>query len=347
MPFKIPERVMLIVKIGESQKEFASRIFFEAAKLAGLPLLQQSFFADYMIASGEHLFVGNDDKLRLKWERDPSPKDKSPLVTDKEWQAKYGKWHTHILGDVNKVELANLQLFYILNGGILGSRVDVSPTEIITLNLNIVYDPTLITSDTPPQTDLEYVKLAMKRQLDYWTKTYSKIGINYKVGYNVGTVNALRQEITSGAMPGMINIFYLNDPNVLSCYSKFNTGSRHIFLSELKGAPLLDRALCHEAGHLFGIVYTTGSEYFDKNIITGTGVNLVADAVINSNLIVLEHTDRKNVNWVNDYRNSPNKIYSTPQLAKLGSDATKRIILRQPTTFDIFRFGARKIATAK
>ncbi len=166
MSFKIPEKVSLVIKSGESQKDFANRIFIEAARLGGLPLLQQSYFANFMIASGQHLFVGKDEKLRLKWSNDPSPKDKNPLITDIEWKSKVGKWHTHILGDFNKAELINLQTLYVISGGVLGSFVEVTPTEIITINLNVVYDPSLITSDISPQTDLEYVKQAMKPKLD-------------------------------------------------------------------------------------------------------------------------------------------------------------------------------------
>jgi hypothetical protein len=351
MPFKIPNKVTLIVKRGESQKDFGIRIFIEAARLAGLPLLQQAYFADYMIASGEHLFVGQGEKLQFKWQHDPSPKDKNHLVTDKEWQAKYGKWHTHILGDVNKTELANLQMFYLLNGGTLGSLIDVSLTEIITVDLNIVYDPNLITSDIPPQTDLEYVKQAMKRQLDYWTDTYSKIGINYTVRYNLGTTNSDRGVITLGALPGMINIFYLNDPNNLKCYSKFKTGSRHIFLSELRGALLMESALCHEAGHLLGIVGIERLKGVENYLLVKFKAaidwvqNLNSDILINSALRRLKANNvTKGIDWIEDYRNPPKRTYYTSnRFPTVVPEPISYIAEHKLTIFDTLRFGAKQV----
>jgi hypothetical protein len=351
MPLNIPNKVSLIVKRGESQKDFASRIFIEAARLAGLPLLQQAYFADYMIASGEHLFVGQDDKLRFKWRLDPSPNDKYPLVKDNEWQAKYGNWHTHILGDVNKTELANLQMSYLLSGGTLGSLIDVSPTEIITVDLKIVYDPMLITSDVPPQTDLEYVKLAMKRQLDYWSETYSKIGINYNVRYSIGTVNPLRQEITSGALPEMINIFYLNDPNSLKCYSKFNTGSRQIFLSELRGALLMESGLCHEAGHLFGIVGIERLKGVENYLLVKFKAaidwvqNLNSDILINSALRRLKANNvTKGIDWIEDYQNPPKRTYYTSnRFPTVVPEPISYIAEHKLTIFDMLRFGAKQV----
>lgn len=126
MQNEIPEKVSLVVRGGESQADFARHIFMEAARLAGLPLSEQVSFADDMIKSGEHLFVGKDEKPRLRWQSDPTPKDKDPLISDAEWKKKYGTRHTHILGDFNKQEMKRRQSYYVLGGGVLGSRVEVS-----------------------------------------------------------------------------------------------------------------------------------------------------------------------------------------------------------------------------
>lgn len=53
------------------------------------------------------------------------------------------------------------------------------------------------------------------------------------------------------------------------------------------------------------------------------------------------------IDWIDDYRKAPKHIYYTPQIAKLGSDATRRVIQREPTIYDLFRYGAILIKEQK
>lgn len=148
MPYEIPETVTLKIKVGESQLSFARRIFMEAARLAGMPLLEQGYFATDMIENGNQIFIKSekDNTPRLHWFEDPSPKDNDQLVTNLEWKKKQGKWHTHVLGNYPKQELTRRQFYYQLYGGVLGSLKEISPdTDIIIIEVNIVYDETQYT----------------------------------------------------------------------------------------------------------------------------------------------------------------------------------------------------------
>jgi hypothetical protein len=157
-------------------------------------------------------------------------------------------------------------------------------------------------------------------------------------------VNSTRTAIASGAVGGMANIFYFGDSKRLGAYSKLDTGSEHIFLSEFKNDLLYDRAICHEAGHLFGILGLTGIYPVDWITSKLLIANLIADAKINSALENLKNNRVKyGVDWIDDYRKAPKHIYHTPQIAKLGPDATRRVSQREPTIYDTFRYGARML----
>lgn len=105
MEYEIPERVSLTVRNGESQADFTRRILMEAARLAGMPLLEQTAYADEMMKSGGHLFNGKDNRPRLQWVEDPSPQDGDPLISDQEWKKKYGQIHTHRLREFDREDL--------------------------------------------------------------------------------------------------------------------------------------------------------------------------------------------------------------------------------------------------
>jgi hypothetical protein len=116
-----------------------------------------------------------------------------------------------------------------------------------------------------------------------------------------------------------------------------------VFLSELKNDLLYDRAICHELGHLFGILglSETPLDYINYGLPVA---NIVSDIKINSALSNLESNSVKyGLDWINDYRAAPRTVYYTPQIAKLGPDATRRVTQREPTTYDFFRYGARII----
>ncbi len=348
MQNEIPDEVSLDVRNGESQADFARRLFIEAARTAGLPLLDQASFADDMIKSGAHLVAGKDEKPRLKWANDPSPKDNDPLVSDAEWRAKYGKRHTHTLTDFNHEDLRLRQIYYTMNGGVLGSQIDLRDVEEITVDLNVIYDTSLITDNVAPQTKLEYIQQNFQPKLQYWTETFYHIGLLYTVRYTVGGSSFDRKKITAGKIPGMVNIFYLNDRNKTESYGKAKNGTDEIFMSEKKNNLLRKEILCHEIGHTFGITALTGVSALDWFLDTFWIANTISDAQINSALSSLESNSVKyGVDWIDDYRKAPKHIYYTPQIAKLGPDAARRIIQRKPTIYDLFRYGARIIKEQK
>lgn len=344
MEYEIPDKVSLVVRNGESQPDFIRRVFVEAARLAGMPLLEQTAYADYMMSIGGHLFASKDGKSRLNWINDPSPKDNDSLVSDEEWKGKYGKSHTHTLDDPSLAELTTRRLYYTMNGGVPGSLKELPDVEEITVDLNIVYDPELITANVAPQTKLEYIQQNLKPKFQYWTETFYRIGLLYTVRYTTGTVNATRTEITSGTQAGMVNIFYLNDPKRLWAYAKTETGNNQVFISELKNDLMYDRVICHELGHVFGITGLSGIYALDWINYYIPVANLISDPKINSALDQLKSNSVKyGIDWMDDYRKAPKRIYHTPQIAKLGPNATRRVVQREPTIYDIFRFGARML----
>ncbi len=268
-------------------------------------------------------------------------------MSDEEWRKKAGQLHTHQLNEFNKQELTTRQLYYVMNGGELGSMKDLPNIEKVTVDLNIVYDPDLITANIAPQTKLDYITERLKPKLEYWTRTFYRIGLLYTTRYSVGKVNHSRTEITAGTLDEMANIFFMNDHLRLEAYSKYETGSSQVFLSELKNDLLYDRAICHELGHLFGIIglSETPLDYTNYLLPVANVVSdVVSDVKINSALSNLESSSVKyGIDWINDYRTAPRTVYYTPQIAKLGPDATRRATQREPTTYDFLRYGARII----
>jgi hypothetical protein len=121
-----------------------------------------------------------------------------------------------------------------MSGGELGSMKDLPNIEKITADLNIVYDPDLITANITPQTKLDYITERLKPKLEYWTRTFYRIGLLYTTRYSVGKVNHSRTEITAGTLDGMANIFFMNDHLRLAAYSKYETGSNHGFSFGIK-----------------------------------------------------------------------------------------------------------------
>jgi hypothetical protein len=245
------------------------------------------------------------------------------------------------------------------DSGSFGSRSgyqDVSANflaepETITVNLNIVYDAS--------QFNAQQAVEALKPQIQDLADTYGQIKIEFNITFTAGTVNTERTRITSGAIEGSINVFFFKDSKSLYSYSKTDTGSRQIFLSQVNGDLLPIRALSHEIGHVFeftGQVTSTAVRIIgdlDNNPISNIADNLYSDLVINSSLNYLRAGKAKyGTDWVDDYRTAietdvgarviPNSVYSR---AKNGTLASTRP--RVPTTLDFFRDAARRIAAQK
>lgn len=348
MQNEIPKKVSLVVKNGESQADFARRLFMEAARLAGMPLLEQVSFAEYMINSGEHLFIGKDEKLRLKWEKDPSPKDNDPLVSDQEWKARYGKSHTHILGAFNKQELSRRQVYYMLGGGVLGSGIEASKSDIIIVQLNITFESPHFTETTAA----DYLKAQIQDAID----AYGQINIKFYVTYRVGTATEKASDgtlsrIATGAVDGAVNayLFYNNDAHRDISY--MNSVSDHIFLMKsayFRTDGLRVGALSHEIGHVFGFkgwqITQTAYNYFGEygnNVVARTIDNLSDFAQIEPALTMMRNgLVRKGIDWVDDYT----KEFQLRSVRAEDIYGQFAYIPRKPTLYDTLRAGARKFA---
>lgn len=133
----------------------------------------------------------------------------------------------------------------------------------ITIDLNIVYDPTQYTR--------EQAEAATKKSLKDLQNTYAKIGVSFNVTYSEGTAdasqvdqNGLPTRIATGAKENAVNAFlYVNNSAATKgrSGSNYNPQSQQIFLWEgsVDANPrasnvanrLSSGALAHEFGHLF------------------------------------------------------------------------------------------------
>lgn len=64
----IPSSVSIPFRVNENVADFCRRIFVEAARVVGLPLIEQGLFADALIAQ-------YPDKAKRTWVQDPTPRD--------------------------------------------------------------------------------------------------------------------------------------------------------------------------------------------------------------------------------------------------------------------------------
>lgn len=335
MPYEIPETVRLKIKVGESQLDYARRIFMEAARLAGMPLLEQGYFANDMIENGNQLFKKSekDNTPRLHWFEDPSPKDNDQLVTDLEWKKKQGKWHTHVLGNYPTEELKRRQFYYQLYGGVLGSLQEIPDnTDTIIVDLNIVYDKEHYT--------LETAQKKLKLLTDDAIKVYSSIEIKFYITWTAGGGDYTKWEII-GAKAGFVNVLLCknmdkNEDKSTAVTQTYYADSgeletENIFLIEGNLYPFEQRNLAHELGHRFGIVAHYGVSilgYDFGNATSDTSINK-AIVMMRNNLVI------KGVDWGRPIRMDPER-YTFSSKHKLG-----------PTTYDYMRAGAAALARKK
>jgi RHS repeat-associated protein len=217
--------------------------------------------------------------------------------------------------------------------------------ENITVDLNIVYDKSQYT--------LSEVQEGLKPQISDLADTFGQIGIEFNVTYTPGTVNSARTEITSGAVEGSLNVFYFDDSKNLYSYSKYDTGSRQIFISQKKGGDKVRAGtLSHEVGHAFGLVgslTSTAVHYFGprgNNIVTNGIDNLTSDAQIElANTWLRNGLVAYSRNWVDNYRTATVRVFDASyQRHGIGR---YRDVPRTPSVWDLYRDGARQIAAQK
>jgi hypothetical protein len=340
MPNEIPDKVSLEVRRGESQVDFARRLFVEAARLAGLPLQEQVLFALSMIQSGEQLFVGKDQKLRLQWAKDPSPKDKDPLVSDKEWKEKQGKWHTHILFDSNKQELKRRQVYYVLEGGVLGSMKDIpSDSDVIIVDLNLIYQQDKYNATTAQADFGKYVTDAVQ--------AYGQLEIKFNINsWTPGDADfvfedgeVVKANLTKGSVSGFYDVIFgrRDNSNKRISYTTFtdqNTPiATYLYRTALDGGDvfvnrgLRTHALAHELGHAFGLLGSPDDSIL--GIKSDSIRNYFADWDVDKAIVrLLAGNVKKGVDWRRSGLIFPDVSGNTQYL----------------TVFDILRAGARALA---
>lgn len=149
MQYEIPNKVSLVIGLNDTQLAFVRKALMEAARIAGLPLLEQVDYANFSLRlpinqkeAEKRLDVRMQEKppeFRLLWKgKDPSPKDGTTEIQDWEFNRRRGKLFNFNLNEVEREELKRRQIYYQLNGGVLGSMRETAGDTVI-VDLNLVY----------------------------------------------------------------------------------------------------------------------------------------------------------------------------------------------------------------
>ena len=202
--------------------------------------------------------------------------------------------------------------------------------ERLVVQVNIVYDRDQFTE--------EEARKAAAAQVADLKKVYGPLDIDFEVQYTAGSANAEKTTISEGAKDGAVNVFLSkNNTNHNVGVTRAN-GQIFLILGANQGMnPIGTGVLSHEMGHKFGISWETG--------IRIGGVDYVADFyndfhIDTSNAKLRRGGAREGVNWVDDYR----KVPPQESIAIIRGGAYYRKRPYRPTTFDIYRVGARKLA---
>jgi RHS repeat-associated protein len=240
-------------------------------------------------------------------------------------------------------------------GGPLKGEGDAPPLspEVITLSLNIVYDKDVMT--------LSAAQDIIKDNLKELQKAYGNIGIVFTVTYTAGSANSARTRIDDkSAKEGAINVFLFSANGKAEVNgSYYDGGSRQIFMSYIGGGYWAKgRGLIHEMGHLLrhfaqgnpasGIPFPTKTS---SGWVWGDSANQTEDMIIDSTNSYLINGDvNYGTDWVDDYRNVSTTTYTLLNawgVAHAGQEPKFKTTSQQrtPTVLDIYRLGARMIAT--
>lgn len=251
MQYEIPNFVTLMVVPYESAQAFMRRAMMRAAYEAGLPLLEQVYFANYMISLG----------WVFQWKNaDPTPQD-NINIKDAELNARANRAINYRLSETEKEELKKRQTDYTLNGGILGSKLEASNDFQINLSINIVYDENQYTLGQTQDAVAEAVK--------YLDESYGSININFNISYTAGKRDSalLNKDgaygrIAKGNVSGKINVLlFVNNKYAGKSGSLYYPPTELIAIWEgsmdanPKSSNASDKlsasAVAHELGHLF------------------------------------------------------------------------------------------------
>ncbi len=348
MQYDVPDSVSLPIGINDTQLAFTRRALMEAARIAGLPLLEQVDFADFIL----RLPINQQDRnklldvreqakntertpqFRLLWnsKKDPSPKDGTFEIQDWEFNKRRGKQFGFSLNDFEKQELKRRQVYYQLNGGVLGSMKEIPRnTDIIVVDLNLIYEKGNYNATTAQNEFGKYVDDAVK--------AYGQLRIKFNInGWTPGDAkfvfgDILDARITEGYKDGFFNVIFgrRNNSNDRIAYTTFGAQNTPIasFLYKpgLDGGGFVNRglrthALAHELGHAFGLL---GSEKISDPIARNRDADWDVDKAI---IRLLGGNVKRGIDW-----NRSGLILP---------DATGKI--NYLTVFDIIRAGAKLLA---
>ncbi len=195
MKYDIPLSVTIIVGHKDSQIAFVRNALIQAAKQSGLPMSEQIDFASLILRLPINLEKLNrlltiteqqeSSSFRMTWiGKDPSPQDGTHSIQDLEFKKLRGNKLTYFLNDSEKEELRRRQIYYQLNGGILGSNQEIFVTDIIIVNLNFIYDRRHFSQAT--------AQASFQKQIAFAERVYGLIEIKF---YPFGQVAQAMQQI--------------------------------------------------------------------------------------------------------------------------------------------------------
>jgi hypothetical protein len=338
MLYEIPSVVTLVVNQNDTQTGFINRIYKEAARIAGLPLREQIDFAGFMLKlplSQEELDklfdIKKEDKLnhyRIVWNKDPTPKDKTAEIQDYEFNKLRGRWFSITLNSNIKNELAGRQVYYVLGGRVLGSMTERAKDDVITVDLNIVYEKS--------QYSEVLAKEVVQPLVDVAIQCYGVIQIKFNVVWTQGEGSFEENKITAGRKEGFVNVF-LSKSKLHNSTTRTdakidknrNITLKDIFLSEgqFKNRSFYGSDLAHELAHKFGIA-TYGFKIWGTDIVAGNFFDDIALYLALGRMWT--GTVIKYIDW-------------EKPLSTLGSSSVRISPEFKPTIFDLLRAGARKL----
>jgi hypothetical protein len=251
MQYEIPTVVTLMVIPFETAQSFMRRAMMRSAYEAGLPLLEQVYYANHLISLG----------WLFQWKvGDPTPQD-NINIKDAEITSRANGAMNYWLSEAEKEELKNRQANFVLNGGVLGTGLESRADFQINLNLNIIYDEN--------QYSLEQAQNATVKTLKYLQDSYGSINIIFNVSYSAGkgdasymNFNGVYGRILKGAMSDKISVLlFANNKYAGRSGSLYNPDTELIVVWEgsMDANPrsqnvsdgLSSSAIAHELGHLF------------------------------------------------------------------------------------------------
>ncbi len=354
MQYDVPNSVSLPIGINDTQLAFTRRALMEAARIAGLPMLEQVDFADSILRlpynqqdRDKLLDVREQAKnkeqtpqFRLLWnsKKDPSPKDGTFEIQDWEFNKRRGKAFGFKLQDSEKLELTRRQIHYQLNGGKLGSGIEASSSDTIIVDLNLIYQKDKYNAATAQNEFGKYVADAVK--------AYEPLEIKFNIGswfpgeakFDFKDNGFLDARITEGSKPKFYNVVFgrRDNTNERISYTTFDSQFKPIASFIFRGAfgdggAFIDQglgthALAHELGHVFGNI---GSkvELFGNEFPRIR--NYLADKEIDMGIVkLLSGAVKKGVDW--------------KKTGLVLPDASGNV--EYVTTFDKIRAGARALA---